>query len=301
MRKLESGSSNGYPMQAVLARAGCVLLLVLAVLGARAGRAAAVRDLPRAELVPGGVAIVQLDPASTPLPHALFQGNRAMVVQSGNRWVAVVGIPLAEQPGRASLNVVAANHPAEELPLEILPKQYTIQRLTVPPSQVDLSPRDLARAERERERIHKAVATFSESAPATLRLMPPVPGVRSSSFGLRRVFNNESRNPHTGMDIAAATGTAVNAAAAGRVVATGNYFFNGNTVILDHGSGFLTMYCHLSVIAVKTGELVATGSTIGQVGMTGRVTGPHLHFGVILNQAFVDPALFLPPGAGTAP
>jgi murein DD-endopeptidase MepM/ murein hydrolase activator NlpD len=137
------------------------------------------------------------------------------------------------------------------------------------------------------------MSRWTDEQPETLRMQQPIPGVRSSSFGMRRIFNGESRNPHSGMDIAAPVGTPVRVPLAGTVIDTGNYFFNGNTVFVDHGRGMISMYCHLSAIDVKPGERVAVGTTLGAVGMTGRVTGPHLHWGLSLNRAWVDPELFV--------
>ncbi len=265
-----------------------VAIASVALIGAASAPAT---DLPRSESVPGGVRLISLPGSSDAAPVASFQQHRVMVIRRQDQWLAVVGIPLDAPPSEAVLEVQsgAAKH------FPIGPKTYTVQRLTVAPGQVDLAPQDASRAAQERTRILSAIATFTPTAPASLGLLQPVPGVRSSSFGLRRVFNGEARNPHTGMDIAAAIGTPIRAAADGTVVDTGDYFFNGNTVIVDHGEGLLTVYCHLSVIGVHQGDVLRRGEVIGQVGKTGRVTGPHLHFAVVLNQAFVDPALFLPP------
>jgi len=263
-------------------------MLVVATLPARA------IDLPQQRLAPGGIARVALGP-STDAPRVSFKGLPVLVVKDGRQWTAVLGLALATAPGRATLQVQRTGQPEASVSFTVKPWHYAEQRLKVAPGQVDLAKDDLARFERERAHTAEVIATFSDTRPASLELRPPVPGPRSSSFGLRRVFNGQARNPHSGMDIAAPEGTLVLAPAPGRVIDTGNYFFNGNTVWLDHGAGWLTMYCHLSAINVKVGDEVGAGTPLGAVGATGRATGPHLHWGVSLNRAMVDPALFLAP------
>jgi len=271
---------------------GAVLAAWLAFAPAPADGTAA-EVLPRTAAVPGGIVTLPVEAPADARPVATLDGARALVIRSDGQWLAVVGIPLATKPGRQEL-VVSHGGRTERLGFDVAAKSYDVQRLKVAPGQVDLSKRDLERVDKEKLRIRKALTGFTDRAPATLRLVQPVPGERSSSYGLRRFFNDQPRSPHTGMDIAAPTGTPILAAAAGTVADVGDFFFNGNTVILDHGSGFVTMYCHLSRIDVDAGQAVGAGETIGAVGATGRVTGAHLHFGVTLNGTMVDPALFLP-------
>jgi murein DD-endopeptidase MepM/ murein hydrolase activator NlpD len=287
---------SGAPEAAL--RLGLAALLLLPLCGA-----ARAVNLPAASQVPGGVALLALAAApddGTATPAVRYAGQRVMVLRQSDHWLIVIGIPLDAEPGGAAVAIRRANASADEaLGFQISAKEYQVQRLTVAPSKVDLSKKDLARVAREQDHLHQALATFADRPPATLQLLPPVRGVRSASFGSRRIFNDQPRNPHSGMDIAAATGTPVRAAADGRVIDTGGYFFNGNTVLIDHGEGLITMYCHLSAIGVHAGEQVSAGAIIGKVGATGRVTGPHLHFGVALNRVFVDPALFLPSFAAS--
>ncbi len=291
-------------------------------------RSQATLPFPMSRAVPGGVAVVPLG-AARRAHKAIWNGIPVLVTGSSSGWFAVLGIPLHTLQDRLVLEVqdtapgatragnqastrdkgkardVETTAPAGKVPSEasstglrridvpIQPHQYAEQHLKVAPGQVTLSKEVLSRHLRERKQSARVMATWTEPVPASLQLHQPVPGVRSSSFGLRRFFNGQSRNPHGGMDIAAPVGTPVKAAAPGVVIDTGDYFFNGNTVWVDHGAGLLTMYCHLDRIRARVGQRVRTGDVIGTVGKTGRVTGPHLHWSVCLNRTMVDPALFL--------
>ena len=249
--------------------------------------------LPRASTVPGGVAVIDVGDIAESQPIVKWQGRQVLVIPDGTRRKVIIGIALAIVPGVYSIELQRGSEPITKHTFTVVAKKYVEQRLKVPPSQVDLSAEDAARVEVEQKRIRTSLDSFSAVPPATFLLRQPVKGRRSSSFGLRRFFNNQPRNPHSGMDIAAATGTSIVAPADGVVLDVGSFFFNGGTVFLDHGGGFVTMYCHLSAWDVKPGDVVKAGQAIGKVGATGRVTGPHLHFGVTLNGASVDPALFI--------
>jgi murein DD-endopeptidase MepM/ murein hydrolase activator NlpD len=171
---------------------------------------------------------------------------------------------------------------------------YAVQHVTLPTDRhVELSPGDLARSERERERID---ALWTRDSPRRFELPLRAPLARLSSqgsFGKRRVFNGQPRSPHTGEDYRASAGTPVLAAAPGTVALAEEHFFGGKSVFLDHGDGLFSMYLHLSELAVEPGQQVRPGQEIGRVGSTGRVSGPHLHFGLRWRGARIDPAILL--------
>jgi len=241
--------------------------------------------------VPGGVAVVEVFQRVVPF----FGDKPVLVVQQGERLFAVVGVSLKAKPGEHSLLVGK-----QSVVFRVESKDYPTQRLVVKDkNKVDPDAESLVRIRRESKEIRKALGVWSEDLfPHLERFGWPVDGRVSSVFGLRRFFNEQPRKPHSGMDIAVPEGTPIKAPLAGKVIQSGGYFFNGNTVFLDHGRGLVTMYCHLDEILVEPGQVVSGQDVIGKVGMTGRVTGPHLHWGVRLNGTWVDPEIFLPVIAG---
>jgi murein DD-endopeptidase MepM/ murein hydrolase activator NlpD len=237
-------------------------------------------------IVPGGIAWVSLSSQSETPPEIMYQQRRVMVLRDEEQWVALVGIPLSAKLGK---HAVIDQQTGKRYSFQVKYKKYKTQRLKVKKRQVNLQ-----RIKRERKLIRAALATpWQTTSTSPLPLMQPVQGRFSSSFGLRRYFNGQRRNPHTGLDIAAPQGTPIAAAAAGKVLNIGDYFYTGNTIIIDHGQSVVTLYAHLNTIAVETDQMVERGEIIGTVGKTGRVTGPHLHWGVSLNNTMIDPMLVM--------
>ena len=187
-----------------------------------------------------------------------------MVVGSSDNWKAIVGIPLTEKTGTQTL-IVKDNDLKTNYQFEILNKEYETQYLTIKNKRkVNPNEQDMSRITAEKEIISKAKSHWRDNENVALQFIKPTEGPYSSPFGLKRFFNKQPRKPHSGLDIAAPKGTPITAPADGIVINTGNYFFNGNTIFLDHGQGLITMYCHLDHIGISEGSQVKTGDVIGK-------------------------------------
>ena len=251
-------------------------------------------SLPKPQYTPGGVVNIALDSVASSAPEVFFQKKRVLVIEKDQQWVAVIGIPLKAKIGQHSIQVKSAAE-TMQINFDIVDKDYPAQYITIKNKRmVNPNPDDIKRITSERPAINKALNTWTQQVVDDLSFSLPVQGRLSSPFGLKRFFNKQPKNPHSGLDIAAVKGTTISAPASGLVIDTGSYYYNGNTVFLDHGQGLITGYFHMSKISVKAGQIVEQGTKLGEVGETGRVTGPHLHWNVYLNKTKVDPALFVP-------
>lgn len=241
---------------------------------------------------PGGIGVLRLFGAER--PTVMVGDKPALILREAATWVAVFAVPLEQEaPGVLEVTVSSNGIASYPVLVDIRENHYREQRLNVDRRYVEPSQDQLDRILSERKIIDDALNNRRDVGVRHLDMLAPLAGRRSSSFGLRRFFNDQPRSPHKGMDIAAGTGTPIAAPLAGVVSATGDFYFNGNTVIIDHGQGFVSLYCHLSEITAEFGQEIETGTVLGKVGATGRVTGPHLHFATYLNGNAVDPALFL--------
>jgi len=264
------------------------LLLLIGAVGASALGAAS-EALPfKPSPVPGGVAVVAVS-SHAAAPKATYHGEPVLVRREAKGWVAVVGIRLSAKPGEDHVEVEG-----REVPFTIRPKKYPEQRVRLKDERkVTPNAEDEARIAREQQVIAPAWKAWPEGLTASLALSQPTPGGLTASFGMRRIFNGVPRSPHSGLDIRAPQGQAVRTPATGVVVLTGDFFYSGNAVFVAHGEGVVSLLCHLSKITVKQGQVLQAGDVVGEVGSTGRATGPHLHWSLSLNDVRVDPRIFL--------
>lgn len=253
---------------------------------------AAIENLPENHPVNGGVTIIPLDMAQK--PDVSYEGKKIIVLPSTHdkQWLLIVGIPLDKKAGIESLKVV---HPTGTIPFHVSKKFYPSQYLTIADtSKVDVSAADEKRVAAETKALNALYSQYSAADPFAKPFIAPAHAPISSLFGLQRFYNKKPRTPHSGLDIAAVENTPVLTIGDGKVVSVADYFFTGNTVIVDHGMGVFSLYGHLKRTDVKQGQQIKQGTVVGLVGKTGRATGPHLHWSMIMNQTLVDPLLFVP-------
>jgi murein DD-endopeptidase MepM/ murein hydrolase activator NlpD len=211
-------------------------------------------------------------------------------------FVGLLGIDLQDEPGIHELTVkVQAGEQSQTLTyrVQVLKEKFHVERLTLPKNKVDLDEKSLARWQAEQAQVKEMLANDSRTKFWQAGFVEPVSGKRTGIFGSVRIMNGQARNPHNGEDIGAPLGTEVVATNDGIVRLTVDHVFSGKGVFLDHGLGLYSMYFHLSEVLVKDGDVVKAGEIVGKVGATGRATGPHLHWGVKLNGARVNPYALL--------
>ncbi len=228
-----------------------------------------------------------------------FQKRKFPLIFNGKRGVyeGLLGIDMDTPPHPYEIKVIATDHLfslfSTLFPLRVEKIDFGIQRLSLPPQMVDLDRRTLERVKREAKQLSDLFQIFREEKLWEGGFIRPVEGELSLTFGLTRIINGQSRSPHTGVDIKAEEGTLVLACNSGIVVLVDELFFSGKSVIMDHGWGIFSMYFHLSEVLVKEGDRIHTGMALGRVGSTGRSTGPHLHWGIRVNGARVNPLSLL--------
>lgn len=251
--------------------------------------------LPQQQLSAGGIAVIPLPDYTPSDVKVLFNQQPVPIISQQQERVAIVGIPLNTTIGSQTLILQASNF-MDTLSFNVAVKDYPEQRITLKQSQnnkVSPNQKELERYSREATEQKSVYQSFNQHSLSWPSFKMPITGRISSPFGLKRFFNDQARDPHSGLDIAAPQGKAIAAPADGIIAQTGDYFFNGQTVMIDHGQGIISMMCHLSKIEVTKGQPIKQGDIIGKVGQTGRATGPHLHWSVSINNTRVDPLLVL--------
>lgn len=269
-----------------LAVLGALLALVLA-----APAWAATLSVEPSRLALGQPALVRLClPGAPASVRAQLNGRETALVRGPDGcWYGAVAPDLQDKTGPAVVRAQADGRQVAAAKITLYRRDRGARRLKVDPKYLTLSPEALARYKRERKLMQEVFASFTPAPQWHTAFMLPLNSKVVSLFGRRSFVNGQERSPHGGVDLRGDTGTPVPAAADGTVALVIDAYFSGNTVLIDHGRGVVTRYLHLSKALVKPGQKVKKGQIIGKVGATGRVTGPHLDFGVKLAGARVDP------------
>jgi murein DD-endopeptidase MepM/ murein hydrolase activator NlpD len=244
--------------------------------------------------IPGGIAVIDFE-SNHANPKASYNKVPLYVQHiKDQHYQVLVGIPLMEKLGKKTIKV--QDFSTRLFDFEVTEQAYTEQHITLKGKKkkyVNPNLMHMDRIKKERPILSSARKVFSDKNLSNGLFIRPVDGITTSPFGLKRFYNGEARRPHTGLDYAGDIGTPIKAPADGKVILVGEFFFNGNAVFLDHGQGLISVYIHMNNRLVKQSQLVKQGDPIGTIGQTGRTTGPHLHWGVYLNQTVINPNLLL--------
>jgi murein DD-endopeptidase MepM/ murein hydrolase activator NlpD len=279
-------------------KSACGTALVVWLLAARCFAVEPAVSVRPGKIYQGGIAEIRVSGGGLAAVKALWGGEEIVFFPAGEgAFVALLGFDLEERPGAVEIALrgrgAGGETWARRATINVKAKEFPREELSVSAAFDQLDRATLERIEKEQAELDRLWKIRSSARLWEGAFAPPVPGGINSPFGLRRVINGSARAPHTGVDLKAALGSEVVAANQGRVVLKDDFFFSGNSLVLDHGGGLYTMYFHLSEFRVAKDAEVRKGEVIGLAGMTGRVTGPHLHWGVRLNGARIDPMALL--------
>jgi len=261
-------------------------------------------SLSQEEVANGQTILFEINTKETRSPISkitlLFQDKKYPFYQHPNKtkydFYALVPISYHTSPQKTNAQIRYLEKNKNKniiLPINIIDGAYKSETLRVAPSRAIKAKMDIKRIKKESIKAKKIYHTNTQKSYVTESYSYPLESKITSQFGTKRVFNGILKSFHSGTDYRAKTGTPITAVNRGRVVLAKKRYFAGRSIILDHGQGIYSGYYHLSALKVKVGDIVEKGDTIGLVGATGRVTGPHLHFTIHVNGAVVDPLQFI--------
>jgi murein DD-endopeptidase MepM/ murein hydrolase activator NlpD len=249
-------------------------------------------SLSSKEISQGGVIYIKILQKDNSVPEVEWMDRDVYLLYRSDRKIfeGFIAADLEQKPGIYNLSILFKSPGnATLIPVKVLEKDYGVRKLTLPDKQVNLNKKDLDRANKEKRTMDQLWGASTPSPYWKSPFIMPLNSEIIGPFGRRSIINDQPRSPHTGVDLRGKKGTPVIASNNGKVILTGNHFFTGNTVVIDHGAGITSMYFHLDKINVIRGDDISRGDILGTVGSTGRATGPHLHWGVRINGSRIDP------------